>query len=163
MTRFPQQPQPDPQGTETDESLPPRLVEGLSALYPTPHVPATVDAKVLNNAAATWARQARFRRWLRWGGAGAAAAAAVLMVVLILPDRTGSEKQDRYTLAGDVDGNGQVDILDAFSLARKVRDTKDKPVPVTRWEDVNGDGVIDNKDVDQIARMAVRVNDTPNP
>src|SRR3954447_12135768 len=67
-----------------DDSLPPALLADLSALYSAPRVPPRVDARVLNDAAAIYARQARHRRWLRWGGAGAAAAAAVLVVGLIL-------------------------------------------------------------------------------
>ena len=160
MTRYPAQPRPG--SDDLDGVLPPKLVEDLAGLYPVPRVPPGVDAKVLSGAAATWWRQARFRRRVWWGGAAAAAAAAVLIVVLNLPRQrdVGPVAVQTPAPAGDVDGDGQVDILDAFSLARKVRDAKGN-VPATRGEDVNGDGVIDGKDVDLIARMAVRASDTP--
>jgi hypothetical protein len=54
-----------------------------------------------------------------------------------------------------------VDILDAFAVARQLRDGGGKPVTVNQInsvEDVNGDGVIDQKDVDLIARTAVSVS-----
>src|SRR4051812_2137533 len=143
--------------TDSDASLPPALLADLSALYPTPRVPGVVDARVLNDAATTYARQARHRRWLRWAGAGAAAAAAVVIVALILPHRGGDVSPAHYGLKGDLDGNGRVDILDAFSLARMLRDAGGKPLNADQVQDVNGDGVIDQKDVDLLARMAVQV------
>jgi hypothetical protein len=146
-----------PELSDGDLSLPPALLADLSALYPTPRVPAVVDARVLNDAAATYARQARYRRRLRWVGAGAAAAAAMVIVAMILPHRGADVPPARYSLKGDLDGNGRVDILDAFSLARQLRDSGGKPVPAERRQDVNGDGVIDQKDVDLLARMAVQV------
>jgi hypothetical protein len=156
MPRDPAQPPPD--ASDSDASLPPGLLADLSAIFPTPRVPAVVDARVLNDAAATYARQARHRRWLRWAGAGAAAAAAVVVVTLILPHRAGVVgPQPRYSLRGDLDGNGRVDILDAFSLARELRDANGKPVRTDPLRDVNCDGVIDQKDVDLLARMAVQV------
>jgi Dockerin type I domain len=147
-----------PNASDSDASLPAGLQADLSALYPTPRVPAVVNARVLNDAAATYARQARHRRRLRWVGAGAAAAAAVVIVALILPHRAGVVgPQPRYSLRGDLDGNGRVDILDAFSLARELRDAGGKPLRGDRLRDVNGDGAIDQKDVDLLARMAVQV------
>jgi hypothetical protein len=55
-------------------------------------------------------------------------------------------------LKADLDGNGRVDILDAFYLARRVG----KPSPQPTW-DINGDGKIDQADIDAIAAQAVRV------
>ncbi|HEX8912273.1 MAG TPA: dockerin type I domain-containing protein, partial [Humisphaera sp.] len=53
---------------------------------------------------------------------------------------------------GDVDRNGVVNVLDAFAVARGVRDGRTDPA----W-DVNGDGVVDDRDAEQIARTAVTV------
>ena len=54
----------------------------------------------------------------------------------------------------DLDGNGAVDILDAFALARSF-DAAGK----TRFKiDINGDGACDQADVDAIALRAVSVN-----
>lgn len=177
MPRDPKQLRPDEwdgaDASADDDSLPPALLSDLSALYPAPRVPAAVDRRVLNNAAAVYARQARHRRWLRWGKAGAAAAAAVLVVGLILyrPEgarrmaasypQSGAPAATPAATPGDVDGDGRVDVLDAFGLARKLRDARGRPLPANRVEDVNGDGVIDEKDVDGIAERAVRVVDVP--
>jgi hypothetical protein len=57
-------------------------------------------------------------------------------------------------IVGDVDGNGRVDILDAFLLAKKA-DAHARPA--AKWEDVNGDGVLDRRDVDAVAETAVRL------
>src|SRR3954468_2125764 len=94
----------DPLPTDSDAPLPPALLADLSALYPTPRVPAVVDARVLNDAATTYARQAGHRRWLGWAGAGAAAAAAVVIVALIFPHRGGDVSSAHYSLKGDLDG-----------------------------------------------------------
>src|SRR3954463_14345030 len=108
-----------PPAPDNGESLPPALLADLSALYPAPRVPPRVDARVLNNAAATYARQARHRRWLRWGGAGAAAAAAGLGVGLILyrpgglgpavatSTHGGGTPPRPPAVQGDVDGDGR--------------------------------------------------------
>src|SRR3954470_20323194 len=119
MSRAPDHLPPD------DESHPPALLADLSDLYPAPRVPAAVDARVLNNAAATYARQARHRRWLRWGGAGAAGPPGVLVVGLIrsrpaggptvvTSSHTGGPSPRPPAVQGDVDGDGRVDVLDAF-------------------------------------------------
>ena len=50
----------------------------------------------------------------------------------------------------DFDHNGQVDILDAFALARQMRDSEEEE----EW-DINGDGLVNQKDVDVIALAAV--------
>jgi hypothetical protein len=51
----------------------------------------------------------------------------------------------------DLNGDGKVDILDAFTLAKKLQVA---PASDTRF-DVNGDGVIDRRDVETIAADAV--------
>src|SRR5688572_1972119 len=83
---------PGPTSPAPDEDvLPAQLAQDLHALYPTPRVPATVDAKVLaltqSSAAAFAARRSQAQRRhssrpLRWVGAGAAAAAVAVVVVV---------------------------------------------------------------------------------
>ena len=55
----------------------------------------------------------------------------------------------------DIDGNGQVNILDAFLLAKSI----DRKEPVDRLEiarlDQNGDGVVNSDDVNSIAMSVV--------
>jgi hypothetical protein len=51
----------------------------------------------------------------------------------------------------DVDRNGRVDILDAFALARMIRQDD------SAFNDINGDGRSDQRDIDLVARDAVRL------
>ncbi len=55
----------------------------------------------------------------------------------------------------DIDRNGQVDILDAFALARRLQ----SPAPSGGDQalDINGDGLVDQRDVDAVAARAVKV------
>jgi len=84
---------------------------------------------------------ARFRRPRRLLWLPAAAAAALLAVAFLLPE------PDR----ADVDGDGSVDIVDAYSLALRLKRG-------ARGTDVNGDGRIDAADVAEIARRAVALS-----
>ena len=54
-------------------------------------------------------------------------------------------------LREDLTGDGKVDVLDAFFLARQIKNGG--PLDL-KW-DVNGDGVVDQRDVDWIASKAV--------
>lgn len=51
----------------------------------------------------------------------------------------------------DIDRNGRIDILDAFTLARQL---EQKPQPSGDW-DVNNDGVVNDEDVETVAMAAV--------
>jgi hypothetical protein len=53
----------------------------------------------------------------------------------------------------DIDRNGTVNILDAFTLARHIAS---KRPDEARW-DMNGDGLVDRRDVDTVAFAAVRL------
>jgi hypothetical protein len=86
---------------------------------------------------------------------GWAAAAAVLVIGLVvartlLPGRAGPTPVASGAPAGDVDGSGRVDVLDAFILARRIADGGTVPAA-----DLNGDGSTDALDVDAIAMIAV--------
>lgn len=138
---------------------PPGLVEALGGLYRRDiEVPAAVDRAVLGEARAGFLR--RRRLWLarRAGAAAAAVAAAIAIVVYVYVERGRGTPPPvavrQAAVAGDVDGSGRVDILDAFLLARKVEGG-----PAAAGEDVNGDGVVDRADVDRVAAMAVSVGE----
>ena len=137
-----------------------RLVEALGGLYRRDiPVPADVDRAVLGEARAAYLRRRRFWVARRAGAAAAAVAAAVAVVVYVYVERDRGTPRPvavrQAAVAGDVDGSGRVDILDAFLLARKV----EGGTAATPGEDVNGDGVVDRADVERVAALAVRVGE----
>jgi hypothetical protein len=151
------QAQPEPLD---DPGLPARLVEDLGGLYRAglPAVPGTLNAAILQEARAGFARRRRFWLVARAAGATAAAAAAAVVVLVLYLDRKDAGMApvagtQGAVQQGDVDANGRVDILDAFLLAKKV----DEKGPAAPGEDVNGDGVVDRRDVDRVAEIAVRL------
>jgi hypothetical protein len=107
---------------ETDpfDELPEAIIErlrsrdrGVSML--TPRVDQTVVERARTQFAARRSRPAA-RRW--YTARVAAAAAAVGLVALFIARPFDQSRQDAQRVADDVDGSGQVDILDAFALAR---------------------------------------------
>ena len=133
--------------TDLHTQAPQALIDEIRALYGTRvPVPPEVDDAILAGVQRRFARRRRMARALRWGLAGAAAAAVLLVAVTIWPGM-------RSLPAGreDIDGNGQVNILDAFALARHI----EKPEAVEAQWDLTGDGVVDGRDVDTVALAAV--------
>ena len=101
------------------------LATCAGALAPVPPpVPESIEARILWTARKHAAQARRATRRRRW-------------VVV--------------TLVADVDGNGVVDIRDAFVIARALRSTA---APPSRF-DVNGDRVVDERDVELAAHAAV--------
>jgi hypothetical protein len=136
---------------DQQHEAPPLLLDELRRSFGhTPGVPTEVDAAILHEARSGFHRRRRFALAVRWVGAAGAAAAAVVIVALNL--RPG--KPTAPAVAGDVDRNGSVNILDAFALAKRIHGP---PRAVSAWEDVNRDGVLDQRDVDQVAQQAVRL------
>jgi hypothetical protein len=134
------------------------LVDDLAALYGAPVLgPREVDEAIMSMARQRLARRRRPRLVLRWAWAGAAAAAAVLLGVWLMrtPERPRRASAPRAQVSTgekeDFDGNGRVDILDAFALARRI---ESGPKPTDEW-DFNGDGMVDREDVNRIAMAAV--------
>ena len=140
----------------TDESLPKPLIDALRRIegHRDVLVPPEADAAILASAQFAIAR----RRWRRRAYrivATSGAAAAVLMIGAWwggLLHRQTTPSPQSIALRNDLDGDGRVDILDAFYLAKRI----DGPNPQKSW-DVNGDDKIDRADVDAIAAVAVRV------
>ena len=145
----------NPRHDGEEPHAPPRLVAALKEL-PSRRVfvPPAIDETVLHAAQRQLAgpRRGALDRilFLRWWPALAAACLLVLGLMLVLlrplssPSRFARE---------DLNHDGQVDILDAFQLAREVRSGTRPPSSL----DLNGDGVVDARDAAVIARQAVEL------
>ncbi len=141
--------QPDLTG---DESLPPRLVQDLARVDSTrPTIPSSLDAAILSGARSDFVKRMRLRTWYRWGATAASIAAIVAIVVVT---RLALVHPARNLARGDIDGNGTVDMVDAYLLAKRVASGSKTE---HAW-DVNGDGVVDQNDVDWIANAAVSLD-----
>ena len=143
----------------SEPALPPRLADDLVRLQRgrLPDVPPALDAEILREARAGYARRRRFWVAARTIGAAAAAAAAAVVAVVLYLDRKEAARPPvagtQTVVRGDVDGNGRVDMLDAYLLAKQV----DGKSGATAAVDLNGDGVTDRRDVDAVAAAAVRL------
>lgn len=158
---------------EPDANVSPRFSEDLGKLFaPDKPVPSHVDRAVAEAARQHLAPRPR-RLWrLRWT-VPATAAAAILVAasawwfnirstpsVAPTPSAPFATEAQRFKglsavslVHADVDRNGTVNILDAFTLARHV---ESKRPSETIW-DMNGDGLVDRRDVDAVAFAAVRL------
>lgn len=138
--------------TSPEDQIPdhPALGDALSKAWPAPAVPPSVDREVLDAASLRFGRVRARRRWWR-RATTVSAAAAILVVALVGIDRRTPEP-DSGKPAGiaDVDGDGRVDIVDAYVLDR-ARRAGSPPGAM----DVNRDGRVDVRDVDAVARRAV--------
>jgi hypothetical protein len=136
-----------------------KLAADLKRSTSVPVVPPELDAAILASARDALRKRGRRVIFVRWAGA-VAAAAAILLVVTVSTLTRRVQTATAPLAAGksveareDVNGDGRVDILDAFALARKVDAHSDL---VAEW-DLNGDGIVDGKDVDVVAAAAVSV------
>jgi Dockerin type I domain len=154
-----------------DDALdaPAGLIDDLAELDGGPiFVPPGVDDRVLGEARAHLGRIAAQRRWraAMWRRTGLAAglAAAVTLVVWLGMQGAAERKPAPAMSPGvaireDIDGNGKVNILDAFAVARAVQTraaSSSQAQPPGRF-DMNGDGVVDQRDVDAVAARAVAI------
>jgi hypothetical protein len=156
----------------SDEELPERLKAVLRNRYGTgPPVPERLDQTILADAHRHLREHVRpkrsgFGRPLKWAAMASLIAAAVLLIVR-LPMQDGSPSQladsnpdsnsvsprmaaRSATVPNDLDGNGRIDILDAFVLARSVAAGQG-----SLMNDMNHDGRLDQSDVRALAQAAV--------
>lgn len=149
---------------DSENELPETVNSAIRIRYgPVPDVPPETDRAILADArrhlSARIRPARRFRRWTSWHWAvmGSTVAAASVVLLVWKPaamqqnaenavvQKSATQQIDR----NDVDENGRVDILDAFAMARLIRDGG------TGTRDLNGDGRFDRLDVDLVARKAV--------
>jgi hypothetical protein len=145
---------------ESQLGIPDRLAEDVRALLePELSVPAEIDRAVLDRASRHFAGrefvQARRRfRWVALWKVAAAAAVVIFAFSLDLHDKPQRAVHDP-AMAGagavDFDRDGQVNILDAFKLARQIELAGGTKANL----DINGDGLVNRDDVDKIAFAAV--------
>jgi hypothetical protein len=114
-------------------------------------VPPTVDEAVLRAAQKHLAKPGQ--SW--WNGFSVfrrrlAIPATALILVMAMYLFLKPQPERRFA-AEDLNRDGQVDILDAFQLARELSDSKGAA------HDLNGDGVMDQKDVEILANQAVKL------
>ena len=120
-------------------------------------VPASVDEAILAQAheqVHPAVHHVPARRTLRWAAAAALLGIGIVIAAVLLPGRIATTRVAEGVMTGDVDGNGRVDVVDAFLLARRIADGA--PLPAA---DLNGDGNTDALDVEVIAMIAVSLEE----
>lgn len=147
----------EPEPTDDDLQPPPRLARELKALGTRAIVPRELEGRLRQEAriqlASISARLPRrtsrrivpFPKWL----AAAAALVAFLGVAALMFWPSRNPVDPRL----DVNRDGRFDVLDAFSLARRLQQGG-TPDPAL---DINGDGVVDERDVETLAARAVQL------
>src|SRR6266576_4776 len=138
---------------DEDLKAPPRLIEALrQASSERIFVPPAIDRTILKAAERQFSPAGRGRSRRGWWGTGLATASAVVVAFALVTSQWQRVAKGRFALE-DVNHDGKIDILDAFALARQVKQggASDKIL------DFNGDGVVDEKDVATIAAQAVKL------
>jgi len=145
-----------------------KLAEDLKGLFDSGlSVPPEVDWAIIDGAHRHLIRRGRRRPWPRWAAVAGAAAAVIIFAVVLetrfsrVSDTNRTSDKSAWApeaakagLASDIDGNGRVNILDAFKLARRIESAG---ATEGKW-DINGDGLVNRDDVDLVAFVAVRLN-----
>lgn len=154
---------------ETPLRLRDELAGDLKGLFAgSGQVPPERDRAILDAANLHFNQQQRrrqSRRVLRWATTGVAAAAVIVIGLVMVdpiqrvreiskPSVTTDAFHSVQVVREDIDRNGRVDILDAFTLARQIESAA---MTDPKW-DLDGDGEINQTDVDVVAQAAVRLN-----
>jgi hypothetical protein len=113
-------------------------------------VPPALDEAILKQARDHFTSKPeptkfRFRNWVALAGA----TALIAIAIFILP----RSKPTATTARHDINRDGQVDILDAFALAKSIESGQSGQA-----HDQNDDGKLDDADVRAIASAAVRLD-----
>ena len=144
---------------ESQHAIPDRLAEDVRAFFqPELSVPAEIDRAVLDRASRHFAGRkfikTRRIRWVALWKVAAAAAVVIFAFSLDLhnkPQRAVHDSAIAGADAVDFDRDGQVNILDAFKLARQIELAGGNRANL----DINSDGLVNRDDVDKIAFAAV--------
>ena len=144
-----------------DARLPEELAARLSAMHDHKQfVPPEIDDAVLSRARIHFgsdpatAPVPRGRLWLRYAAPIGVAAMLALGVWAVWPSLNQTQSGPVLAVAGDADGSGTVDILDAFAMARVL--DAGQPAPAN-W-DLTGDGRVDRADVSAVTAIVVSLS-----
>lgn len=141
---------PDNQVTEA-------FAQDLKRLYQSPGaIPESIDQVILGNTRIPSGRPTRIRIYRAITGAAALIGIVIGLLVLGQMNKNVSTREYSGTdslARTDIDQNGTVNILDAFSLARHIEAQQ----PLSPTWDLNADSRVDQADVDLVAYTAVRV------
>lgn len=165
-------PKPTDQHETGFDSLPPAIIDALREMDGPAVLPDPIrDADVLSGARRHLnetmpVKRNRMRLFIAGSAGGALAAAAVLGIAVLIGDPTGqneptepgglamSDAMPATTsvpfLIGDINESGDVDILDAYALARRIERGQ-----IADRYDFDQDGSVDQRDIDWIAHRAV--------
>ena len=145
---------------ESHLGIPDRLADDVRALLePELSVPPEIDMAVLDRTSRHFAGRefVQTRRRFRWVALWKVAAAAAVVIFAFSLDLHNKPKRAVHNPAiananaADFDRDGQVNILDAFKLARQIELASNNKANL----DINGDGLVNRDDVDAIAFAAV--------
>jgi len=147
----------NPEELDDLPELPSGLASELKSRYgPVPEIPEAIDRAILADARRHLHQTipVRARSNWRWRLAviGSSVAAACMLFLAFKsqePQQPANVAHDRGS-ERDLDGNGRVDILDAFAVAREIQSGRSQPE-----FDINGDGRLTQADVNEIAQRAV--------
>jgi len=113
-------------------------------------VPHEVDRAILGAA-----RPLRRRRMiLRWASLAAAAVVTLVVIHQAVVRHASAPPQQSAAATEDLNGDGRVDVLDAFYLARRLAQAQ---TTKAQW-DFNHDGRVDRADADAIAMAVVSLS-----
>ncbi len=139
----------------------PELSEDLQALFTSNKLPPSqIDQTILHRAEQHLHPLGRSRtntKLLRWSGVAVAIAACLMIMFWMNISDTAKQIQPPNMIAvnpKDINNNGKVDIMDAFTLAKAIENNK---TPQATW-DINKDHKINQQDVDAIALAAVQLS-----
>lgn len=136
---------------KNESPAPAKLAAAFKSLRRDPiFVPPSVDEAILREAREHFQKlrpmPSVWRRFAPWTALAASVVGLAWAGALFFKTPT------RLALRNDVNGDGQVDILDAYALARTIEQGKAEK----RW-DLNGDGKVDELDVNWIASRVVQI------
>lgn len=159
------------QPESTEPNLPEEVTSELKRMFrPSIEISEAVDKAVMadaQNILAPGVRVSPHRpapgmgRWA-FGLVAAGSLAAVLVLVMLpnnpQPNGVAENAQSveamnstpEYVAKRDIDGNGRVDILDAYTLSRMIEDST-----AGISKDQNNDNILDDNDVNLVAETAV--------